>query len=161
MLDPTERRLHPNVRTLWRWSRVVSALTLGSIGSVPLVLLAMAGRIPWWPVVAPIGGAMLAMIIGLVMVRHSYEAWRFAITEDALELSHGVFWRTTSAVPYHRIHQLDVEQGPLQRKLGLVALRLRTASAASDGAIPGLDPTEAETLRRLLLARSGAPLEGE
>ena len=39
--------------------------------------------------------------------------------------------------------------------------RRQDASAASDGAIPGLDPGEAETLRRLLLARSGAPLEGE
>lgn len=138
----------------------MSALVLAFFGSAPLALLAIAGHVPWWLVLVPLGGASATLIVGLVMVRRSYEAWRFAFTEDALELRHGVFWRTTSAVPYHRIQQLDVEQGPLQRRLGLVALRLRTASATSDGAIPGLDPAEAESLRRLLLARSGAVVGG-
>jgi membrane protein YdbS with pleckstrin-like domain len=61
-----------------------------------------------------------------------------------------------SLVPYHRIQQIDVERGPLDRLLGLSSLVLRTASATTDGKIPGIPAATADALRVRLLTRAGA-----
>ena len=66
-----------------------------------------------------------------------------------------MLYRQASLVPYHRIQQIDVTRGPLERALGLSHLVLRTASATSDGMIPGIPAERADELRRLLLERAG------
>jgi membrane protein YdbS with pleckstrin-like domain len=72
-----------------------------------------------------------------------------------LELQHGVVVRATSLVPYHRIQQIDLHRGPLERFLSLSTLVLRTASATTDARLPGIAAEHAELLRHELLARAG------
>ena len=81
-----------------------------------------------------------------------YRYWHYRIGDDALEVRRGVWFRTSAAVPFHRIQQIDVEQGPLQRRHDVVTLRLRTAAAASEGEVPHLASVEADRLRLRLLA---------
>jgi uncharacterized protein len=100
-------------------------------------------------------GLGVAMLRGLVLVGRRYERWRYRFGEEALEIEQGIWWRTSSAVPYQRIQQVEIEHGPVERRLGLVGLALRTASASSLGSLPGVAESEAVALRGWLLRRAG------
>ena len=63
--------------------------------------------------------------------------------------------RRESTIPYHRVQHIDLEAGPLERRLGLTSLILRTASASSDSTVPGIDAGDAEALRARILALVG------
>lgn len=143
--------LDPRVRTEWILERlavvgsatiaagVVGALNAGAFGAIALVVLVGLGG-----VAAAVGWSRLA-----------YSRWRVQLTEEALVLQHGVIWHTHSTVPYARLQHVDVSRGPFERLLGLARVQLHTASADTDGAIPGLDEAVADEVRDFLLARAG------
>lgn len=143
--------LDPRVRTLW---------TIGSAGSV--VLLAIAATVALSVLGAPgalvitIAVAGIALALGAAgWARLAWTRWQWSAGSRALELRHGVVILHTSVVPYHRLQQIDIVRGPLERVLGLSTLTLRTAAATSDARIPGIDAASADDIRRLLLERAG------
>jgi len=99
--------------------------------------------------------ALVISLIGVSIVGLRWRSWTWSAWDDALELQHGVLTRHASVVPYHRIQQIDVHRGPLQRLLGVSRLVLRTAAATTDATIPGLGEVEADHLRYELLKRAG------
>jgi len=58
--------------------------------------------------------------------------YRFGSTEFTVE--RGVWWRHSSTVPYNRITNIDVVQGPLSRRFGLAKIRVQTAGYSATGA---------------------------
>lgn len=145
---PLERR----VLTLWRMR---AALVLAVV--VTSVVAASAGTGAWLPGVA--AGALIGLGGGLAVRWWTglvWRAWRFAIGGGALHLRHGVVTRRESTVPFHRVQHIDLEAGPLERRLGLTSLVLRTASASTDSTIPGIDAAEADELRARILALVGS-----
>lgn len=151
------RALHPSVVVVWRWGAVLNGVVLGLVVFGTLSVLADRAADGWLPRLAMCvgGGAVLGLLTGLVAVPLRYRAWRYRFGPDALELQQGIWWRTVAAVPYQRIQQVEVEHGPLQRRLGMVSLSLRTASAMPLGTIPGIDRAEAADVRKVLLRRAG------
>lgn len=146
-LVPLERR----VLSLWRL-RASIALAV----SVALVLAAFAG------VGQPVLGGVAALVLavaGALLVRWwtslVWRSWQFRVGDGALHLRHGVLTRRQSTIPYHRVQHIDLEAGPLERRMGLTSLILRTASASSDSTVPGIDAAEAEALRARILALVG------
>jgi len=146
-LVPLERR----VLSLWR---LRAALVLGVV--VALVLAAGAGAGAWLAggglalVLAALGGLLVRWWTGLV-----WRAWQFRIGDRALHLRHGVLVRRESTIPFHRVQHIDLEAGPLERRMGLTTLVLRTASASSDSTIPGIDAADADDLRARILRLVG------
>lgn len=105
-------------------------------------------------------GLALALLPALVVAAVAvpflhWTFWWWGVGDGALELGHGVVIRHSSYVPYHRIQQIDVERGPLERAVGLAQLTVHTASATTDATIPGLALEQARTLRQHLLERAG------
>jgi membrane protein YdbS with pleckstrin-like domain len=146
-LVPLERR----VLSLWR---LRASVVLGAW--VVLVLAASVGLgqvMPGAPIalaLAVAGGLVVRWWTSLV-----WRAWHFRIGDGALHLRHGVLTRRESTIPYHRVQHIDLEAGPLERRMGLTSLILRTASASSDSTVPGIDAAEAEALRARILALVG------
>jgi uncharacterized protein len=150
-LDDRRRELHPKIVTVWRFSTVVSllppilvlsAVAVGFLGApgwvVPAVLLVLLGVFAaWYP------GAR-------------YARWRWRFTDLAVELEHGVLVRQAEALPYFRIQQIDVNEGPIDRLLGLASLQVTSASASGSVTLPGIAAEDAHGLRRALLARAAA-----
>ncbi len=77
-----------------------------------------------------------------------------------LLIERGIMFRRTTLVPYGRLQFVDVIAGPIDRIFGLAAVKLHTASAASDAVIPGLPRAQADSLRESLAARGEADLAG-
>jgi uncharacterized protein len=145
------RRLDRRVTTAW-WFAL--AIWLGVIVAVGLATSAVTGSI--LPLLLGLAAAAGLAAVGAVVIPLRYARYRYAFGAEALELQRGIWWRTRAAVPYHRIQHVDIEQGPIQRRLGLVSLQLRTAAASSIGGLPGLAADEADVLRVWLVSRSGS-----
>jgi membrane protein YdbS with pleckstrin-like domain len=139
------------VRTEWILERLglVGAATVGT--GILGAAAGMGGSAAVLAAVVAIGG--VAAAVG--WSRLAYDRWRVQLADRALVLQHGVIWHTLSTVPYARLQHVDVSRGPFERMLGLARVQLHTASADTDGAIPGLDQALADQVRDLLLARAG------
>lgn len=146
-LVPLERR----VLSLWR---IRSSLALGVWVALVLAASAGAGQV----VPGLLAALVLAVVAGLLVrwwTSLVWRSWQFRVGDGALHLRHGVLTRRESTIPYHRVQHIDLEAGPLERRMGLTSLILRTASASSDSTVPGIDADDADALRARILALVG------
>jgi membrane protein YdbS with pleckstrin-like domain len=152
LLDGTEHGLDPRIGAVW-------AVAAGAVpvlaAAVAVTVLSASNRDNSSASPLIIAGGLALAAIAAVGARMSWSRWRWSAWPNALELRHGVVTAHESLVPYHRIQQIDIERGPLDRMLGLSSLRLRTASASSDGKVPGIPAATADALRVRLLALAG------
>ena len=117
--------------TSWRIGRTISFVVL---------LLVFAGL---WigsrfiPVIAPyewilslaFGALLLYKLIGIIVYPMiEYRQWGYYITEDKVDIRHGIFFVTNTIIPIIRIQHITVSQGPINRKLGLYEVEMSLAS---------------------------------
>ncbi|MFJ9818861.1 PH domain-containing protein [Streptomyces sp. NPDC101151] len=139
--EPVWRGLPPGLLRMRRLLLVVwTGLLALAAGLLPGLL---AG--PAWAAFALLPLALAAW--GWRLLRRNWRSWRYAERADDLLITRGVLWREETVVPYGRMQLVEVTSGPVERYFGLASVQLHTAAAATDAAIPGLDPAEAERLR--------------
>lgn len=146
-LVPLERR----VLTLWR-------MRVGLVAGPIVVTVSVVLGVGAGPVAGIAALVLLTIVVGGLAAWWTalvWRSWRFRVGDGALELRHGVLTRRESTIPYHRVQHIDTEAGPLERRLGLTTLVLRTASASSDSTVPGIDAVHADALRTRILALVG------
>lgn len=150
------RHLDPRIRTVWRVSGAITVAILGLAlfaGAATAVATGTAGR----PVlVLPLGVTVAGLVVAWWWAGLRYGHWTYRLGPDALELESGVVLRTRSVIPYFRVQHVDTAQGPIERRLDLVNLKVHTASAATDAELPGLAAADADEVRRVVLERAGA-----
>ena len=138
-------------------ARLISTSATLAVPIVAGVVLAVLVS-PWFWLLAGVPAALL--VWALLLVPRQVRAIGYAERDDDLLIRKGIMFRTLVVVPYGRMQYVDVEAGPLDRKLGIAKVQLHTASASTDADIPGLVPDEAERLRDRLTARGEARLAG-
>ena len=150
------KRLAPGYLTLRRVSDAIGWLVFFSI---PAVLVLIFTDL-WWL-------SALLWLVALVIIalrwhflRRSCASWGYVEREDDLYITHGVWFRSLTAVPYGRMQLVEVQSGPLERKFNLATVTLKTASPGTDATIPGLDPAEAARLRDQLTELGEAHASG-
>jgi membrane protein YdbS with pleckstrin-like domain len=148
-LDGRERELAPAVVTAWRLSGILPLL-FPSAAAIALGFVFL-GR--WGFLVAAVVAGLAVLLLG-VYPPARYRRWRWRLTPLGLELSRGVLVRYHDAVPYFRIQQIDIVQGPLDRLLKLATLQVTTASASGSATLPGIANADAPGVRAALLARA-------
>jgi uncharacterized protein len=156
--DPAgPRSLDRRVLVVWTveeaiaWAVLVALVVAADVGA------RLAGlELPWPTGVAAVPFAILGALGAWRIPLARYRTWSYEMAQDALELRHGIFELVHSAIPYYRVQYIDITQDPIERAVGLSKLKVHTAAASSDSTIPGIPAGEAETLRRRILARTGA-----
>ena len=58
-----------------------------------------------------------------------FRSLAYSITGDVVRGQKGVFWKRFATVPYHKITNVDITQGPLQRKYDVGTIHCQTAGA--------------------------------
>jgi putative membrane protein len=80
-----------------------------------------------------------------------YRRFEYALSSDSFDIASGVFARRQREVPLGRIQNVDVAQNPIQRALGIAALRIETAGGGeTEATLRYVGRAEAERLRREL-----------
>lgn len=62
-----------------------------------------------------------------------YGSMAYLLTESDIIIERGVWWKHKSIVPYNRVTNVDVVQGPLSRRFGLGKISIQTAGFSSGG----------------------------
>ncbi len=94
------------------------------------------------------GNSILGIILAFMIITFSliffyipayYNNLEYFIDKDSVKQNKGVFWKKRITVPYRKITNIDISQGPLQRKRGLFNISIQTAGAGgAQGAAPEL-----------------------
>lgn len=107
------------------------------------------------PVFFIIAGVAISVLVGLL----PWLTTRWRVTEDQLELRHGLVRKVSATARRDRIRSVDVTAGPIERVLGLRKLSVGTGVGGKESALV-LDPIPAdlaEQVGRDLLRRTAAP----
>jgi membrane protein YdbS with pleckstrin-like domain len=95
---------------------------------------------------------LVPVLVFFVWVGLYYKSMWYELREDEITWKRGVWFRTTGIVPYNRITNIDVRQGPVMRLLGISTLAVQTAGysgqAVPEIRIEGMG--HAEELRELI-----------
>lgn len=155
--EAVDTPLSARVVLLWRLGWWIATVVL----LVPLVAVLLLweadGDVPaaLW-VVAPLVLLAVGGALSIVVPNAAHRRWRYAVTDDGVELRHGILVRRESSIPHFRVQHIDLEQGPLDRWRGIVKLKVSTASPHTDAQLPGIEPERAEHLRARILDRAEA-----
>ena len=146
-LGPPER-LHPLYLLTGLGQSVKGAWGLLAGGAV----LGAQGR---WTLVIGLGIAIAAAsVIGLFLKWLKLE---YRVGTDEIRIDSGFLSRTSRAIPFDRVTDVDLEQGPLHRLFGLARVRLETGASAGsnqeDGLLHTISLDRAEQLREYIRAR--------
>jgi membrane protein YdbS with pleckstrin-like domain len=110
-------------RTLWfiHWSLVFFPVFIPCFVLIFIVnQLAFAICTAAWAV---------SMLPFLFWIPAYFRSLGYSITEDVVKGQKGVFWKRFATVPYHKITNVDITQGPLQRKYNVGTIHCQTAGA--------------------------------
>lgn len=138
--------------------------------NIYLLLAVITGILPWYvPILlfAPrdlsafvvttiISAVILAVLIfTYYWIPKYYDTMLYRLTGNEIVWRRGVWFKNTGIVPYNRITNIDIVQGPISRRLGIASLKIQTAgySAQSGGSaeirIDGVE--QFEKLRDLIM----------
>lgn len=99
-------------------------------------------------------GAILSIPAILVAVA-KYVSFRYRLGPEELVLTSGILRRHHRVIPFSRVQNIDMRQGPLQQLMGVAELRVETAggSGEAEADLTVLARGEAEALRLEVMAR--------
>lgn len=144
----------------------------------PLYLLTGLGKVARnaWGLLA--GGAILALrdqtglavllfagfvLLSAVSLLVRWLTFEFRVGEHEIRIDQGLLSRSSRAIPFDRVTDVDIEQGPLHRLVGLARVRIETgasgAAATEEGVLEAVALARAEAIRKYVRARrhSAAP----
>jgi len=138
----------------WRIRRSISFLFIFiTVGGVLLILnnADLENKYKNYIFIAA-GLLLLYKLIGIILYPIiEYQQWRYAITEDKVEIRHGIFFITTTVIPIIRVQHITISRGPIYRKLGLSAVKIFLASGSFE--IVGLSENNANVISENLKSR--------
>jgi putative membrane protein len=110
----------------------------------------------WW-LVAVMGVLFAFFSLGALLLRWLKLEYRVGAHE--IRIDSGFLSRTSRAIPFDRVTDVDIEQGPLQRLLGLARVKFETGASAGgkeeEGVLHTISLERAEALRQQIRAGRG------
>lgn len=148
------QQLHPRTTLA---GIVLAAAALTGAGLPVAIGLLVVGVGPGWVAFWVVGGIVVltaaAAVIELLRVR----ATRYRIGTDRLELRFRLIGSSTRSLPLRRIRTVDLTADPVQRALGLVAMRFGTGDqSGTEFRLVAVGRDTAEVLRTAILGESAA-----
>jgi len=126
--------------------------------SIPLLML--VGLIFSLPI-------LLIILFVMYWIPKYYGSMNYKLTDDEMTWRRGVWFKKTGIVPYNRITNIDISQGPVSRSLGIAALKIQTAgysgpsTTTSEIKIEGMEDFEGMRESIMGLVRGRKPVAVE
>ncbi len=137
-----------------------------------LLLGILVGILPWYiplvvfvPESTPYLTALVLVIVVPVAlwIPRYYNSLVYELRDEEMECREGVWFRKISIIPYNRITNVDIVQGPLSRLLNIYTVKVQTAGyssqvAKAEARLLGIENPE-EVKNMILSKIKGAPPE--
>jgi putative membrane protein len=121
-------------------------------GYAAIGYLAVSGRMQ----TALIGAVLLILFMaaGLFLYWRRFE---YRVGANEIRIDSGILNRTHRSIPFGRIQDVDITQGPIARLLGLARVKFETGGSAGEeeGVLQAILLERAQELRKLVRARRG------
>jgi membrane protein YdbS with pleckstrin-like domain len=148
---PLNSRFKPST-SMMTWYRAGIALFIVVILLFAYVPAVLFGEMPAIFSVLILGSTVAVFFLLWIWVGMYYDSMSYELRDDEINWKRGVWFRTTGIVPYNRITNLDVRQGPFMRLLKISNLAIQTAGYSGQ-AVPEIQIEAieyAEELRELI-----------
>ena len=76
-----------------------------------------------------LAGWLIVMLLILLWISAFYKSLEYVIDSDSVKAKAGVFWRKHVTIPYTKVTNLDVTQGPIERIFDIGTIHVQTAGA--------------------------------
>ena len=134
-------------------------------GGILIWLVPLVFFIPPFPALAISVPLLVIILLAVWWTGAYYRTIRYRFTRFEIAWERGVWFRQTGIVPYYRITNMDIMQGPLSRFFGLSQLKVQTAGYSVGSAstaelkIDGLREPEPvrQFIRKQMQGGAGAP----
>lgn len=114
---------------LWTWIAIITLLSF-----LPMIITRYNGICSPGLLVIPVIIIIVSILGYLYMVAY-WKKFRYSYDEKEIRVFSGVWWHKQTLVPYSRITNIDIMQGPWQRARDLATLKVQTAGqGANSGA---------------------------
>ena len=70
---------------------------------------------------------IVAAAVTLYWIPRFHASIAYVLGDDDITVTRGVWWKTKSVVPYNRITNVSIYQGPISRSIGIGKLAIQTA----------------------------------
>ncbi len=101
---------------------------------------------------------LVLFILADLYIVAAYKNIRYRLDSEAVLLNIGVFWKRHTMVPYSKITNLDITQGPLERMFGLSKIHIQTAGLSGannpQAELMMIGITDPELLKSQIMSRS-------
>jgi len=146
---PVER-LHPLILLTGLGSSIRGVVG----GYAGIGYLAATGR---WQT-ALIAGVVLLVALFISLLLY-WQRFSFRVGSDEIRIDSGIINRTHRSIPFDRVQDVDITQGPVARLLGIAKVKFETGGSAAakgeDGVLPAITLARAEALRDQVRSRRG------
>ena len=118
--------------------------------------LAVSGRLQ----TALFGAVLLLLFMGASLFLY-WRRFEFRVGASEIRIDSGILNRTHRSIPFDRIQDVDITQGPVARLLGLAKVKFETGGSAGEeeGVLQAIELGRAQELRKLVRARRGQAAE--
>lgn len=140
----------------WRLVRLLTLVVFFLLFIVSLMLAIIYGGITLIAVCGVLGALFLYKAIGcFIYPLIEYRQWKYMISDEKIEIIHGIFFIKRDIIPVIRIQNITVKQGPVYRRYGLYSVAIALASGTFEIVGLSFDTAEgiAEKMREKLYAR--------
>jgi hypothetical protein len=136
---------------------IISSVVAVIIITVLSAFLLIAKPLPLTIAAVGLVSAIVLAIVLIQLIHLKAHKIAYGLFEHEMVFREGLFWVSTTALPYTRLQHVNLSQGPLERKYNLVTLKCFSAgSGLAEIDLPGLNAELAEHLRQHLLSRAAA-----
>jgi hypothetical protein len=100
--------------------------------------------------------SVYAFLVAVVLFfsRLSFQKKGFAFREHDVIFRHGIIATNTMVIPYNRVQHVALHEGLIERWFGLAKVEIFTAGGVnSDLEIPGIQKSQAEDIKQLLMGK--------
>lgn len=131
---------HPNLKTLYYSYLLIPSVIIFVVAILPAIV---ASFLYLLFTRALIVSALLLfsflLVVGITAfwIQKYYSSISYLFAESEIVVEKGVWWKHKSSVPYNRITNIDIVQGPISRRFGLGKVRVQTAGYSGTGAYGG------------------------
>lgn len=102
-------------------------------------------------------GIVVILLVSIILYWRRFE---YRVGANEIRIDSGILNRTHRSIPFDRIQDVDISQGPVARLLGLARVEFETGGSAGanndDGALAAIALPRAEALRDQIRARRGS-----
>ncbi len=142
------RKPERDVIKAWRLKRLIGLLIFSAGFAAAIAAVALSGgKTAQLLIAAALGIIVIYEIIGLIVYPLiEYRQWKYMVSDERVEIIHGIFYIKRNVIPVVRIQNITIKQGPIYRKYGLYTVEIALASGSFE--ITGLGKQTAEDISR-------------